>query len=292
MTRLSTSVLIATLAAPLGVAHAVVFPADTSYHPLHCHGHRMTDLAGDQPAGATADRDIVGDATSPAGLRAADDQYLYLRLRLNQAPNSLTQLHPYAWGMAFDLDGDLRNYELLIVAEGISSAAGTVSIYTNKTITTLNSPADPADLPAAATIAFNAAGRATPATSSFSGDTDAFIDLAIPWTTLAPLGLARDTPVHVWAGTSSVANALDGDLACSDGPGAAVLDAADPSGTTGDPTMDPSGDGGDDGTGSGSGIDPNSLRLEGGSGCATSGAPSLAAGLLVALAMISRRRRR
>jgi uncharacterized protein (TIGR03382 family) len=294
-----TLLAIATLA-PLGVAHAAppTFPADTSFHPLHCHGRRMYDPAGDQPAGASPDRDIVGDGLTPAGLRAADDTNLYLRIRINQAPNTGTTIHPYAWGMAFDLDNDRTNYELLITVDGISATTGNVSIYSNAAITTANSPVDPADLPAKATIAFADAARLVTTPSKFSDNADTFIDLAIPWTTLRPLGLDRGTHTHVWAGTSSVANALDGDLACFTGNAGLTLDGADPSDTTGDPTMDPTGDGGDDGTGADpgdpgdGGVDPGSLRLEGGSGCQTSAPGALGLGLLVALGLVSRRRRR
>lgn len=296
------TILAAALFAPAVAAAAPpAFPADTAFHPLHCHGHRMTDLAADVAAGVTLDRDIVGDGLAPAGLRTSDAQNLYLRLRINRAPDDSAGLRPYAWGMAFDLDDNRQSYELLIVAEGISAAAGTVSIYTNHTTTIANSPADPADLPAAAVINFADAGRVTTTTAKFSGDADDWIDLAIPWTTLQPLGLDRGTPVHVWAGTSSVANALDGDLACYDGTAGITLEGADPSDTTGDPAMDPGGDGGDDGTGADPGdpgVDPATLRLEGGSGCATtsgstSGSPSgsLGAGLLLALALLARRRR-
>lgn len=289
----------ATLLAPLTAAAAPpTFPADTAFHPLHCHGLRMYDPAGDQPTGASSDRDIVGDGLTPAGLRAADDTNLYLRIRVNQSPADGASLHPYAWGVAFDLDDDLRNYELLITVDGIAAATGTVSIYSNTAITTANSPADPADLPAKATLAFADAARLVNTTGKFGNDADTFIDLAIPWATLRPLGLDRGTHVHVWAGTSSVANALDGDLACFTASTGITLDGADPSDTTGDPGMDPDGDGGDDGTGADPGdpgVDPTTLRLEGGSGCATSSsgaAGSLGAGVLLALALLVRRRAR
>ncbi|HEY0190856.1 MAG TPA: MYXO-CTERM sorting domain-containing protein [Kofleriaceae bacterium] len=281
--------------APLGIAHAAppTFPADTSFHPLHCHGRRMFDVAADQPAGADPDRDLVGDSATPAGLRSADDTNLYLRIRLNQTPASGAGLQPFAWGMAFDLDNDLRNYELLITVDGISATAGNVSIYTNTAIDTANSPADRADLPAKATLAFADAARIVNTAGKFGNDPDTFIDLAIPWATLRPLGLDRGTHTHVWAGSSSVVNALDGDLACFGGRTGITLDGADPTATTGDPAMDPSGDGADDGTGPdpGDGVDPTTLRLEGGSGCQTGASGGLGLGLLLAAAALLRRRR-
>jgi uncharacterized protein (TIGR03382 family) len=99
----------------------------------------------------------------------------------------------------------------------------------------------------------------------------------VPWATLTPLGLGRATRTYVWAGSSSVASALDGDLACHDGAGGAPrLDATPSDPTTGDPTQDT---GGADG-----------LRLEGGSGCQTGG--SLGLGAALALAVLALRRRR
>ena len=258
-------------------AHAATFPGDASYVPLRCGGEVMTDPLGDQPP-ALGDRDLVGDGNAPAGLRAGDAQVLDLRIRVDQDPAPGGTVHPYAWGMAFDLDGDRTTYELLIVVDGIATATGTVSVFTNHVTTLANDPADPADTPAAATLAFADAARTTGAGTTNGGNADFFVDIAVPWATLAPLGLDRDTRTYVWAGSSSVVNALDGDLACHDGRagGRPRLDATASDPTTGDPTRDPNGGGGGE------------LRLEGGSGCRAGGS----VGLGMALALIGVRRRR
>jgi hypothetical protein len=86
-------------------AHAATFPSDASYVPLRCGGGVMTDPLGDEPP-ALAERDLVGDSNAPAGLRASDAQFLYLRIRV--APGGT--VHPFAWGIAFDLDGDRSTY--------------------------------------------------------------------------------------------------------------------------------------------------------------------------------------
>jgi uncharacterized protein (TIGR03382 family) len=261
-------------------AHAQAFPGDAAYVPLRCAGNPMTDAPGDVPS-SPADRDLVGATAAPAGLRAGDAQFLYLRIRVNQdpAPPPAGTLHPYAWGMAFDLDGDRRTYELLITVDGIATPAGTVSVFTNRVSTRINDPADPADTPAAASFAFATAARTVGAGTLTSGDPDFFVDIAVPWATLAPLGLKRETRTYVWAGSSSVASALDGDLACHDGGGggggAPGLDATGSDPTTGDPAQD-TGDG--------------SLRLEGGSGCQAGG--SLGIGAALALLGLSGRLRR
>src|SRR5215510_1472689 len=111
-------------------AHAATFPSDASYVPLRCGGGVMTDPLGDQPP-ALAERDLVGDSNAPAGLRASDAQFLYLRIRVDQDPAPGGTVHPFAWGMAFDLDGDRSTYELLIALDGIGSSSGTVSVFTN-----------------------------------------------------------------------------------------------------------------------------------------------------------------
>jgi hypothetical protein len=273
--------LVLTIALTSAAAHAATtFPADPSYRPLRCSGGAvMTDLLGDQPP-ALADRDVVGDVNAPAGLRAGDAQFLYLRLRVDQDPAPGGTVHPYAWGMAFDLDGNRATYELLVTVDGIGAAAGTVSVFTNHATTLPNDPADPADLPAAATFTFANAARTIGAGTTNGGNADFFVDIAVPWTTLAPLGLDRDTKTYVWAGSSSVANALDGDIACHDGStGKARLDATASDQTTGDPTRDPNGGGGSGGGG-------GNLRLEGGSGCQSSGS----VGVWAALALLGLRR--
>jgi hypothetical protein len=282
MTRWLALTIVSTSAVVAPAAHAAItFPPDDSYIPLRCGQAVMTDPLGDQ-APALDERDVVGDGTAPAGLRAGDAQYLYLRIRLDRDPAPGGVVRPYAWGMEFDLDGDRTTYELLITADGIASPDGTVSVFSNDTTTLANELADPADAPAAMTSAFADAARTVGAGTTNGGNADFFVDIAVPWTVLAPLGLDRGTRTYVWVGSSSVANALDGDIACHDGRGggAARLDgtASDP--TTGDPTRDPA-EGGD-----GGGL--GELRLEGGSGCQAGGP----LGLGVALALLGLQRRR
>jgi hypothetical protein len=276
------------------VAHAATFPDDASYHPLHCGLAVMTDPLGDDPV-ALGNLDVVGDVNAAAGLRAGDADFLYLRIRLDRDPAPGGVVAPHAWGMEFDLDGDLSTYELLITVDGIATPNGTVSVYTHHTTTQPDDPADPADLPAAATAMFSDVARTIGAGTTNGGDADSFVDLAIPWTMLAPLGLDRGTRTYVWAGSSSVANALDGDMACHDAGtgGAPRLHLIVSTQTTGDPTLDPNGDGGGTGGGGDGGTaGDGELRLEGGSGCQAGG--SLGIGMALALVglVVPRRLRR
>jgi MYXO-CTERM domain-containing protein len=278
MTRWIVPIIL--VCATAGAARAATFPGDAAFIPLRCGSDVMTDPLADDPA-ALADRDLVGDHDAPAGLRAADAQFLYLRIRVDQDPAPAGAPKPSAWGMAFDLDGDRATYELLITADGLAGAGG-VSVFTNHTTALANDPADRADAPAAASFTFANAARSAGAGTTFGGNPDFFVDIAVPWTTLIPLGLDRDTPVHVWVGSSSVANALDGDIACHDrgGAGKAVLDATASTQTTGDPTS----------AGAGGIGEP---RLEGGGGCQSGGSRTLGSGLALAwLGLLGVRRRR
>ena len=267
------------VALPATAGAQVAFPPDSAYVPLRCGGAPMADRVGDQP-GALEERDLVGEAAAPAGLRAADETHLFLRLRLEEDPAPAGAIRPFAWGLQFDLDGDLTDYELMVLVDGISGGAGTIGLFRNTTTVLRNDPNDPADQPAASTLVFPMNGRSIAAPgSSFGGGPDFFLDVAVPWSELRPLGLDRETRTYVWAGSSSAANGLNGDIACHDGAGgAATLDGTASDETTGDPAADPRGPGGVG-------------RLEGGGGCAAGGPGTPAAALALALALASARRR-
>jgi hypothetical protein len=273
----TTTVVLLLLATWLsGAAHAqVVFPADSEYRPLFCRNMVMTDGLADT-ASFLDDKDVVGDVPGPAALRASDTTNLYMRIRLEKDPVQGTALRASSWGMEFDIDNNANTYELLVLVDGIAAPAA-VSIFRNTTTTLANDPNDPADAPAAQTHPFAMNGRSVAATgSNFGGTGDFFLDFAVPWSELTPLGLDRDTAVHMWVGSSMSQDSLNGDLACHDGAsGAPTL-----GGTASDPTT---GDPNDPGAGGGTG------HLEGGGGCSTGRDP---VGLLVALAFVLLRRKR
>ncbi len=277
MSHVKVALVLCVVAFPATAGAQVAFPPDPAFVPLRCDGAPMTDRLADE-LGALDERDLVGDAAAPTGLRAADATHLFLRVRLDEDPAPAGAVRPFAWGMQLDLDGDLTDYELMVIADGIAGPAGVVSLFRNTTTMARNDPNDPADQPAVATYPFamNARTLAAPG-SSYGGGADFFLDVAVPWSALVPLGLDRETRTYVWAGSSSSANGLDGDLACHDGAaGPATLDGAASDETTGDPAEDPGG--GPGGTG----------RLEGGGGCAAGGGGSP----LAALALLALRRRR
>jgi MYXO-CTERM domain-containing protein len=211
--------------------------------------------------------------------------YLYLRMRLDKDPAPGGVVRPFTWGMQFDLDGVLSTYELMVAVSGVAGPAGTVAVYRNTVTTLPNDPNDPADLPVAATpSAFAMTARSITAPGSTNGgNADFFLDFAVPWSVLVPLGLNHDTPTYVWAATSGAASNLDGDVACHDGAsGPAQLTTIAPDPTTGDPAQDPGTlPGGPGGTG----------RLEGGGGCTAAGTGSPVTALGLALLALRRRRR-
>lgn len=266
------------------LAAAQTFPRTSDYVAFPCGGGPMVDAAGDT-ANATGALDLVGNAAAPAGFHFADAQFLYLRLRVAASPIAANRLQADAWGYEFDLDGNRATYELLISASG-TGATDEVAIYRHPTTAVADDPADPSIVPPAFTYAFSTHGQVVAAGTSLGG-ADTFIDVAVPWSDLGTVGLNRDTVVGVWAGSSTVANALDLDLACFGGAGGKLSNVGG-----GTATPDPNAGGGGGGGGGPGGTGPRTL--EGGPGCSlvAHGAPDAFACFVVALALLALRRRR
>jgi hypothetical protein len=257
----------------------------------------MTDPYHDTP-GFFDERDVVGDASSPAGYRAFDAQFLYLRLRLDGDPVPGGTPRPSSWGFELDTDDVLSTYEVLILADG---AAGLVRLFRNSTNTLANNPDDPADQPPIATYPFATHARSVAAAGShFGNNPDFFLDMAVPWADLERVGVTTVKPVQVWAGSSSSTDSLNGDIACFDGgTGTPHLDGV-PGERAGLGTGTSGGAGGNGGGGEGGALQVG--RLEGGPSCAcTVGRPGggrehgwlpLAVVALVCLRSFRRGRRR
>jgi hypothetical protein len=257
MMKREIAIALGLLAAAAAPARAQDFPADADWDPFHCGDAAMFDAVADEPT-AIDERDIVGDEAQPAGLHYSDADFAYLRMRVEEDPTDGSgDLQPFAWGFEFDTDGDLGTYEVLVIASGVDQ---TITVYTNDSVTIDNSPADPADADPVAVYDWAANGRAVAAGSSFGGDGDTYLDMAVLWDDLETAGMTPISPVVTWAGTSSTDNALDGDLACHDaGTGDPTLD-----GTSSDEEPIDTGGGAADGGPTGTG----DTDLEGGGGCA------------------------
>jgi hypothetical protein len=271
-------------------AQAQSFPPESSWVPLRCGTEVMTDLHRDE-SGALGERDLIGDTSAATAFRAADGQYLFLRMRLDQDPIPGGNARPFAWGLLLDTDGNLQNYELLLLANG---NGGMVVLYRNTSTTLLNDPTDQPDEPPVKTYPLSSNARSVvAASSSYGGDSDYFLDFAIPWQDLQAVGLTPSTPVTAWAATSSTSTTLNGDFACfDDATGSPTLSGTASGSTVLDPRVDSDRDGYTDATEFASGTNPNDVashpsgapdarQLAGGGGCsAASGANAFGWALL------------
>jgi uncharacterized membrane protein YgcG len=298
MGLVSLAALELAVAATPGAARAQTFPADNAWLPFRCGNRLMNDGVRDQ-ATAIDERDLVGDLVDAAGAHASDPDFLYLRLRVDDVPTMGPNLRPFAWGYALRQVGVNRDYQALITVDGRTER---VLLYRNTVIGVPNSPTDPADNPPAASYPLATHGRTLLAATSFGNERDHFIDMAVPWTALAPLGFDRRQAFVVWAASSSAPDRLDGDFACHDargGNGVPDLDGSASSDST-------SGEGGSGGSGGGSGTGggtggaggasagASGPGLEGGPAChaGARGAPSAAMFALVLALLLALRARR
>ena len=227
-----------TLILPLAAAQS--FPADATWIPLEQGGAVLEDPEHDQLAG-DEHVDLVGDAADPAGYWYADSDWLYLRQRINEDPwtsSAQSVLNSGSWAFGFETDGDSSTIELLVQLSGPSAY---LSLHRNDSGET-----GPGATMTLITPSSGSYGdwQLTETTSSFSGDADWFVDLAISVATLEDdLALY---PEDVWqlvlltsddytsssfdadmAGTDAMEDLVDGlaDAAAIDQDGDGVTDA-------------------------------------------------------------------
>jgi hypothetical protein len=279
-----------------GPAAAQEFPIESDWVALPCDGHPMDDPFQDE-SGAASERDLVGDESDPVGYRTVDQEFAFFRIRLDDDPMPGGNSRPFAWGILLDRDTDLTNYEAQVLVNGI---AGQVELYSNATTTLADDPTDPPDEPPVATWPIGAKARSVPATTTWGGDADWFLEVAVPWVELEKVDVGPLTPMVVWLATSSTATALNGDFACHDGSTGDDPNLSDVGGD--DVVLDPGGDSDGDGVPDTTELDegsdpadPDSVPegtpiLEGGGGCSTGGGGAL--GWLLALALVRRRQPR
>lgn len=202
-----------------GVATAAVFPVDSEWEPIASSLVPVADVVGDGQSGG---RDLVGDTDSPAAFLATDAEHLFLRLRLDTSPAQGPGLGPYSWSVLIDSDMNDLNYEFALSACGITDA---LEIWQNTTPSNSGSPDDTSELLLASQDWLaGSSGRVVLAESSFSGDSDFYLDWAVSLAELVSAGIAEGALVRLWIGTSNVCDALTVDLADHTGtPGAGDL---------------------------------------------------------------------
>lgn len=194
-----------------GSAAAQVFPADSAWFAVPRDGVPVGDPEGD----AATSRDIVGDATSPAAYIYRDATHLYFRLRVDSDPRMVvTEYNPFGWGVEISTDGDLSDYEILVMLDGITQTEN-VSIQQNTVQQQIGAPSDSAEVTLTPTYATATNARVVVlanGAAGFSADDDYFVDWAVPLAPLQGLGITDTTALQLIFGTSNNANSLAADL--------------------------------------------------------------------------------
>jgi len=209
------------------VAQAVALPGDSEFYPLSCSDGSTTDVPGDATTG-NRERDIVGNEAYPSFYRAADEDNLYFRMRVDLDPSgSGGGLQPSGWDVLFDADDDLRTYEYMLTADG--NLGGTRVQWLKNSV---QEPANPGDRAEVLLHDLTPAGdyysvKATGDGSNFGGDPDFFVTLAIPRADLVAAGIDLGHIV-AWAGTSAQSYGLNGDVNCTSTFPASLEDVAPP----------------------------------------------------------------
>ncbi len=192
------------------------FPSDQRWLSLPCGRWPMVDPYRDQ-VGFFNELDLVGDLAAPAAQLSADYEYVYFRFRLDKNPinNQNGSLQPFAWGIELGNKDDPFSYQSIVSINGQSHR---VEVYTNSTVSIYDVPDELADLLPVEVFPFETHGQVKKASGTgFGGDDDYWISMAVPWAALNRQGIEPITPLLFWVGSSSIANALNGDLACHDG---------------------------------------------------------------------------
>jgi hypothetical protein len=136
------AVAVALLAMPVS---ASAWPGDHEWQPLTTAGVPVEDAADD----ATGGLDLVGDPALPAASWFADDDAVFLRMRLSAAPAPGPALTEDAWGFVLDADADDIAEGMLVVR----GSAGDLVVLTGDLDPGLVGPAPWADAGALGNLA-------------------------------------------------------------------------------------------------------------------------------------------
>ncbi|MBK7759643.1 MAG: OmpA family protein [Deltaproteobacteria bacterium] len=116
---------------------AWAWPSSADWVPITQGGAAMGDVFGDAEAGAHVD--LVGDASAPVGYWYADEDALYLRMRVADAPWQAAEgaaLNEGTWTFGFDLrsddgDGLTTTLDRAISFSGSVLGANSIILYRN-----------------------------------------------------------------------------------------------------------------------------------------------------------------
>lgn len=151
MKWIRTSVVCALISMVWGSASAVTWPTDAQWQPVMKDGAYLQDPNSD----ATGSRNVVSDATHAAVFFYNDLTYMFFRMRLDADPTGSGgqgALQSFGWGVIIDTDGNLGDYEWMVLIDGIASGAANerVSLRENTTKTNIGDPEDVAEVERAA----------------------------------------------------------------------------------------------------------------------------------------------
>jgi hypothetical protein len=215
-TVLSVLLLIGILAGP---AHAaLVWPSSTDWNAIQVNGGNLTD-----PAGPTPDTiDIRGDSTYAAGYWAHDgvNGYIFFRMRLDEKPSSLTSV----WQFLLDTDSDSGIDWIVQLDESGDNRVELVATATEGSTFK--------DVTLSSTVSWNGAtstyAKFTDPTgdgSSFDGDNDTFLDLAVPWSSFSSAtGLSTSSSFRIALSSSTTHSGINKDFPLGLGSGSSVAD--------------------------------------------------------------------
>ena len=201
---------------------AVTFPQLADWNPIEQGGQGVGDVLTD---GNNNGREVVGSTSQPSIYFYSDGTNFFVRLRLDDDPQKITgsstTVQPFGWGVVFDTDGNLNDYEYSFFVDGTGSSARIV-FGKNTSQATLGNPSDSIEIELyAQSISFSEPGKnidVVLADSNFGdpvGDPDYFLDFTMPIANMEDGGNGIDptTTLRVIAGTSNSGNALTLDFA-------------------------------------------------------------------------------
>lgn len=192
--------------------HAVVWPAEEQVSPGQWKPiYRNRIFLQDPITDTNGSRNVVSDPTHPAAYTCNNLVNIFFRLRLDSSPagsGGQGFLLPFGWGVEFDTNLSLNDYEWLIMVDGVSKTES-VTVQRNSIQGTVGAPGDQTESTSYTYTPITTYVRILQADTQFNGDQDYFLDWYVPFADLkAASGLADSSPIRTFWGSSSSANSL------------------------------------------------------------------------------------